>query len=193
MLKSLIAAATLIVAVPLAPALADNSGPTLRVQISQHSAGHRHNRRGYAHRPQINRHQAVRIARQYGLARVTDVDFDRGRWEVEGRTRRGARVEVEISARTGRVVDVDYFRRGRGYNRGARAHRRAHEDRGVTWSMTDYERSWDRSGNRSGDRSGGHSGNRHGNGSGDTDRNARDGHDNDRNDNRSDRRSRRGG
>jgi len=172
-LKSLIAAAALAATVPLAPALADNGGPTLRIEIGHHSANHRparrgyahHSQRDYAHRPRISRHEAVRIARHYGLSRVTDVDFDRGRWEVEGRTRRGARVEVEISARTGRVVDVDYFRRGRGYNRHGRAHRRAHEDRGVTWTMTDYERSWDGQGDVDHDRRDGRSDgrrNRHG-------------------------------
>ncbi len=54
------------------------------------------------------------------MERIHDVDYRRGVWEVSGRGRRGARIEVAISARTGRVLDIDYGRgrRGRGHGFG---------------------------------------------------------------------------
>ena len=137
MLKPMIAAVALATAAPLAPAaLAD--GLSIRVSVGQ--AGYDHYR--------VDRNDAVRIAYNYGLARVTNVDFDHGRWEIDGRTRRGTRVEMEVSARTGRILDVDYYRRGRGFDRRGRDHRRFSEDRGVTWTLTQYESEWDRHGPR---------------------------------------------
>lgn len=171
MLKSLIAAGALAVAAPLAPALAD-SHTSFSISVGTTPVSYHNSwRRGYRHFA-INRYEAVRIAERYGLARVRDIDFEQGFWEVEGWTRRGARVEVEISARTGRVVDVDYYRRGRGYDRRGRGHRRAHEDHGVRWSMTEYERSWDRNGDveRDGDRDRDRDRDRRGDGNGDRDR-----------------------
>jgi uncharacterized membrane protein YkoI len=49
----------------------------------------------------------VRIARTTGLVRVEEVDCDDSKWEVEGRDARGREIEVEVSARTGRILDVD--------------------------------------------------------------------------------------
>ncbi len=117
----------------------------------------RYNRGGW-----VNRYQAIRIAQGYGLARLTDLDFDNGFWEVEGVTARGARIDVEISARTGRVVDVDYGWRGHGRRfRGHDHHaHRDHDGRGQwrrghdgRYSRHDDDRrgGWDRRGDRRGD------------------------------------------
>lgn len=40
--------------------------------------------------------------------RVTDVEYDDGKYEIEIRQRRGREVELEYSARTGRLLDVDF-------------------------------------------------------------------------------------
>jgi len=56
--------------------------------------------------PQISEAQAVRIARGYGMVRVTEVERDDGGWEIEGRDRRGREVTVTIN-RLGRVTKVE--------------------------------------------------------------------------------------
>ncbi len=55
----------------------------------------------------VSAEDAIRIARTAGLVRVEEVDCDDRKWEVEGRDARGREIEVEISARTGRILDVD--------------------------------------------------------------------------------------
>jgi hypothetical protein len=54
----------------------------------------------------VSEAQAVRIARGYGMVRVTEVERDDGGWEVEGRDRRGREVKVTIN-RLGRVTKVE--------------------------------------------------------------------------------------
>jgi Tfp pilus assembly protein FimT len=54
----------------------------------------------------VSREQAVRIARGYGMVRVTDIEQDDGGWEVEGRDHRGRELEVKIDRR-GRVTSVE--------------------------------------------------------------------------------------
>jgi uncharacterized membrane protein YkoI len=55
----------------------------------------------------ITAEEAMRIARTAGLMRVEEVDCDDGKWEVEGQDARGREIEVEVSARSGRILDVD--------------------------------------------------------------------------------------
>lgn len=55
----------------------------------------------------ISANEAMAIARSHGVVRVTDVDRDDGRWEVEGRDRRGRELEVHINIRNGRVIWID--------------------------------------------------------------------------------------
>jgi hypothetical protein len=111
-IASLAAASALATAAPAAlaaPAFAEHA--SARVQVNVIEAGHHRHYRRYHHHT-INRREAIRIAASRGLARVTDIDR-RGRiWEVEGYTRRGARIEVTIAS-NGRVIDVDYGRRSR--------------------------------------------------------------------------------
>ncbi|MGD2132340.1 MAG: PepSY domain-containing protein [Maricaulaceae bacterium] len=126
MFKPLLAAAAIACLAPAAPALADHDRAPARVQFDFRvdTYGRDHRFRG----PQISRHQAIRIARSYGLRQVRDVDLRRGVWEVNGFGRRG-RIEVEINARTGRVIDVDRHRR-RGWGRRGRDHHHdRHDDR----------------------------------------------------------------
>jgi hypothetical protein len=113
-IKSILAAAALGLLVPAAPALADHARPSVRIEVGVVDAAHR---RGYDNGPNITARQAARIASSHGAARIYDIDFRRGVWEVKGSTWRGARIELEISARTGRVIDVDYGRGGQGRGR----------------------------------------------------------------------------
>ena len=119
MVKSLIAPLIVggaLAAAPLAPALAQSPAPVASVHVEVGASPAHYRGRGYRGGPNINRREAVRIASSYGLARVRDVELRRGVWEIDGISRRGARIEVEINARTGRVLDVDYGRdRRRGY------------------------------------------------------------------------------
>ncbi|MBR0649316.1 PepSY domain-containing protein [Roseomonas terrae] len=59
----------------------------------------------------ITAEEAIRIARDAGVARVQEVDCDDGRWEVEGRDAQGRKIEVDVHARDGRVIEVDRERR----------------------------------------------------------------------------------
>jgi uncharacterized membrane protein YkoI len=56
----------------------------------------------------IGRWQAIAIAHTVGLVRVEEVDCDDGKWEVEGLDAFGREMEVEVSARTGRILEVEY-------------------------------------------------------------------------------------
>ncbi len=110
MFRSLIIASALAAAAPAAPALA--AGPSIVIELGVHDRGDRYDRG-----PNISRREAARIAYSYGLTDVRDIELRGGVWEVSGRSNRGGRIEVEISARNGRVIDVDYGR-GRGRGRG---------------------------------------------------------------------------
>ncbi len=54
----------------------------------------------------ISEEQAIRIARGYGMVRVTKVEREDGGWEIEGRDHRGRELEVNIN-RHGRVTSVE--------------------------------------------------------------------------------------
>lgn len=56
----------------------------------------------------VSLEQAIQIAREAGMARVTETDCDDGKWEIEGRHADGREMEVDVSARTGRILDIDY-------------------------------------------------------------------------------------
>jgi uncharacterized membrane protein YkoI len=56
----------------------------------------------------VGRSQAVAIAATVGLVRVEEVDCDDAKWEVEGWDAFGRAMEVEVSARTGRILEVEY-------------------------------------------------------------------------------------
>lgn len=50
---------------------------------------------------------AIRIARENGVATVTELDREDGNWEVEGRDADGRRIEVYIDIATGNVIKVE--------------------------------------------------------------------------------------
>ncbi len=55
----------------------------------------------------ITAEQAIEIAKQQGVVTVKEVDRDDGEWEVEGRDASGREIEVDIDAKTGKVLKVD--------------------------------------------------------------------------------------
>lgn len=55
----------------------------------------------------VSAEEAIRIARTAGLVRVTELECDDGKWEVEGRDAAGREIEVEVDPRTGRIIKVD--------------------------------------------------------------------------------------
>lgn len=48
--------------------------------------------------------RAIAVAREAGMAYISEVECEHGRWEVEGRDADGRKFEVEISAQDGRVL-----------------------------------------------------------------------------------------
>lgn len=60
--------------------------------------------RGFA----INHVKAIDIAKSHGLVTVREVDLeDRDEWKIEGRDADGREIEVELSARDGKVREID--------------------------------------------------------------------------------------
>jgi uncharacterized membrane protein YkoI len=55
----------------------------------------------------ISAEEAIRIARTAGLVRVTQLECDDGKWEVEGRDAAGREIEVEVDPRTGAIIKVE--------------------------------------------------------------------------------------
>ena len=53
----------------------------------------------------ISRDEAVQIARAEGMARVKEVERDDGKWELEGCTRNGQEIEIDIHGRSGAILD----------------------------------------------------------------------------------------
>ena len=67
---------------------------------------------GSRYRRNVDRSDAIWIARRHGVGRVWDVDRRGSRWVVRGDNRRGGGgLRVTINARNGRVIDVDRIRR----------------------------------------------------------------------------------
>ena len=58
----------------------------------------------------ITAEDAIRIAREAGIAWVAKVECDDGRWEIEGRDAADRRIEVKVNPVDGRVVQVERSR-----------------------------------------------------------------------------------
>ncbi len=94
-------AATLTVAMIATPALADHN-----------SGGHGgHSDASHASHAQaaISHDRAVEIATAQGIATIREVELEDGKWEVEGATAEGRRIEVEINADNGAVVKREIY------------------------------------------------------------------------------------
>jgi uncharacterized membrane protein YkoI len=55
----------------------------------------------------VGRAQAEEVARGAGVVRITEVDCDDEKWEIEGRDAQDREIEVDVSARDGSILDVD--------------------------------------------------------------------------------------
>jgi hypothetical protein len=56
----------------------------------------------------VDRHDALAIAAEHGIASPDHAELAHGMWEVQGKTKVGMRIEVIIDATDGRVLDIDY-------------------------------------------------------------------------------------
>lgn len=56
---------------------------------------------------EITIEEAIRISRANGLVRVDEAKRDNGKWEVEGRDAEGREIEIDIDARSGRVIKIE--------------------------------------------------------------------------------------
>ncbi len=57
----------------------------------------------------ISHERALEIARNQGVATVREIDMDDGRWKVEGSTREGRAIEIEIDAHSGAVLKRELY------------------------------------------------------------------------------------
>ena len=86
--------ALLMIAAPAPVALADDDDGFRRTSGAE---------RAYT----ISRDDAVRIARAEGMTRVKEVERDDGKWELEGCTRNGREIEIDIHGATGEILELD--------------------------------------------------------------------------------------
>jgi len=67
-----------------------------------------YNRWDRRHRRDVDRRDAIEIARRNGIGRVYDADRRGSRWIVTGDNRRGpGGLRITIDGRSGRVIDID--------------------------------------------------------------------------------------
>ncbi len=55
----------------------------------------------------ISIEDARRIAAENGIANIKEIELDDGRWEIEGTDSAGTKHEMEIDARSGKVVKME--------------------------------------------------------------------------------------
>ena len=60
----------------------------------------------------ISMDDARRIAREHGMVRVQEIEFDSGDavWELEGHDETGAAIELKLDARDGALVEIERSR-----------------------------------------------------------------------------------
>lgn len=84
--------ALLAVAAPAPLALANDDG--LRAGSAE---------RGYT----LSRDEAAQIARAEGMSRIKETERDDGKWEMEGCTRDGREIEIDIDGRSGAILELE--------------------------------------------------------------------------------------
>lgn len=88
------ALALLVLAAPTPLAVADEDDSYRRAYGSE---------RAYV----ISREDAMRIARDQGMVRVKEIERDDGEWELEGCTRNGREIEIDIHGATGAILELE--------------------------------------------------------------------------------------
>jgi len=51
--------------------------------------------------------RAGAIAARYGIVKIREIELDDGKWEIEGSDRAGRKRELDIDARTGKVIKFE--------------------------------------------------------------------------------------
>ncbi|HVX98342.1 MAG TPA: PepSY domain-containing protein [Pseudorhodoplanes sp.] len=51
--------------------------------------------------------RALFVARNIGIAGISQIEFYDGKWQIEGHAPDGQNIEVEIDAETGAIMNVD--------------------------------------------------------------------------------------
>lgn len=59
--------------------------------------------RGYT----LSRDDAAQIARAEGMSRIKETERDDGKWEMEGCTRDGREIEIDIDGRSGAILELE--------------------------------------------------------------------------------------
>lgn len=59
--------------------------------------------RGYT----LSRNDAIQIARAEGMSRIKETERDDGKWEMEGCTRDGREIEIDIDGRSGAILELE--------------------------------------------------------------------------------------
>ncbi|RTL94417.1 PepSY domain-containing protein [Ancylobacter aquaticus] len=60
-----------------------------------------------AQTPATGIEDALRIARENGLATITKIEMDDGKWEVEGRNAAQQRIEIDIDPASGKILKTE--------------------------------------------------------------------------------------
>ena len=55
----------------------------------------------------VSEQQARQIAAGRGIVKITEIERDDGKWEIEGRDAQGREIEIDIHGQTGKVVKFE--------------------------------------------------------------------------------------
>lgn len=61
----------------------------------------------WAQQFKVTEEQARKIAADRGIVRITEIERDDGKWEIEGRDAQGREIEIDIHGQTGEVVKFE--------------------------------------------------------------------------------------
>jgi uncharacterized membrane protein YkoI len=78
--------------------------PTLAAPAALADDDDRRSARNYG----INQYEALEIAGDFGLYSIKEIKFSGGKWEIEGCTSDGQEIEIDISARSGDIIKLEY-------------------------------------------------------------------------------------
>lgn len=61
----------------------------------------------FAQQFKVSEDQARKIAADRGIVKITEIEQDDGKWEIEGRDKDGRKIEVDVHGQTGEVVKFE--------------------------------------------------------------------------------------
>lgn len=90
------------------PSPAEQRAPSQKSSCNDPARRERLNARAEERGYTINHVEAIRIAKTSGVVSVREIDLEDDHvWKVEGRDAEGREIEVELSARDGKVREVE--------------------------------------------------------------------------------------